>query len=150
MIKSSSSIIAALTLALLGSITASGQDTVVVAVPAKAGPVEGRTENSDAFIWRLFTDQIASPAFSSRPSPVKFETWASDSDTFSPTPRWPDPNAPKKLHASVLELVKTLPASGIEALNGLIDVECKPPKGAAVGGFPTSGTRKLLRKRRGY
>jgi hypothetical protein len=33
---------------------------VSVAVPARAGAVEGKTENSDAFIWELFT-QFTSP-----------------------------------------------------------------------------------------
>ncbi len=47
-----------------------------------------------------------------------------------------------KLHASVLELVKTLntSASLLSLRAKTIDVGCKAPVGAAVGGFPTSGT----------
>ena len=139
MTKSASAIIAALTLALLGSATVSAQQTVAVAVPAKAGAVDGTTENSDAFIWRLLTE-FAAPVLSSRPSPVVFETWASDEDTFSTTPHWPGPGEPKKLHASVLGSM-TSPAIK-SPLQSSIDVPCATPGNAAVGGFPTSGTPK--------
>ena len=42
--------------------TASAVSTpvVAVAVPAQAGAVEGKTDNSDAFMWELFT-QITAP-----------------------------------------------------------------------------------------
>ena len=106
--------------------------TIVVAVPAKAGAVDGTRQNSDAFIWRLLT-QFAAPVSSSRPSPVEFETWASDEDTFSATPHWPGADAPKKLHASVLGAMSAPHGSPI-------DVTCAPPGNAAVGGFPTTGT----------
>jgi hypothetical protein len=141
-------VIAVLTLSLLGSITASTQDTVIVAVPARAGAVDGMTENSDAFIWRKFTELVA-PVSRGQKSPVVFETWASDDDTFSATPRWPGPNEPKKLHASVLALIKKLPASPLPGssfqsltslLSGAIDVPCATPGNAAVGAFPTIGT----------
>jgi hypothetical protein len=56
MTKSGLGIISTLIAALLVSTTAWAQGTVVVAVPAKAGAVEGTIENSDAFIWRLFTE----------------------------------------------------------------------------------------------
>jgi len=140
MTNSASAVIALLSLAILGTATALGHDTLPVAVPAKAGAVDGTSENSDAFIWRLFANQIAAPAFRSRPSPVKFETWASDADTFSPTPHWPDPNEPKKLHASVLALMKRGLAPSLR--HNIIDTKCAPvpPAGAAVGGFPISGT----------
>ena len=133
MANSAFAVIARLALALLGSATASAQTTVVVAVPARAGAVDGMTENSDAFIWRLFTE-FAAPVFPARPSPVVFETWASDADTFSTTPRWPAPDQPRKLHASVLQSMTT------PSLKNPIDVPCAPPGNAAVGGFPTSGT----------
>ncbi|HYI28992.1 MAG TPA: hypothetical protein VD863_14215 [Bradyrhizobium sp.] len=132
-------VVAGLALLLSGS-SASAQ-TVVVAVPAQAGPVDGKTENSDAFIWRLFTEFTA-PASAAQPSPVVFETWASDADTFSTTPRWPGPNEPMKLQASVLDTVKK--SGGIEAVGRLhasaLDVPCNKPGNAAVGGFPTSGS----------
>lgn len=117
------------------------EGTVVVAVPAKAGAVDGKTENSDAFIWRLFT-KFAAPTSKDSGSPVVFETWASDSDTFANEPHWPKPGEPLNLHTSVLELVKT-PGTIVSQMNlraRKIDVACKPPDGAAVGGFPTSGT----------
>jgi hypothetical protein len=48
---------------------------------------------------------------------------------------------PMKLQASVLAVVKTLnPSEPLTNLRARIDVGCDPPVGAAVGGFPTSGT----------
>jgi hypothetical protein len=94
--------------AILGTAAAQAQN-VVVAVPARAGAVDGTTENSDAFIWRLFIE-FAAPATRGTPSPVAFETWASDDDTFSPTPHWPTPGEPLQLRASVLSLAKRVGA----------------------------------------
>ena len=45
----------------LGAAAARAQEVVAVAVPARAGAVDGTTENSDAFIWRLVTE-FAAPA----------------------------------------------------------------------------------------
>ena len=39
----------------LGAAAARAQEVVAVAVPAKAGAVDGTTENSDAFICRLLS-----------------------------------------------------------------------------------------------
>lgn len=107
-------------------------DTVVVAVPAQAGPVDGVSENSDEFIWKLLT-QFAAPAPGSSTDRVVFETWASDADTFSKTPAWPEPDAPRDFRGSVL-------ASMTTPGHGTVDVPCNPPGNAAVGAFPTSGT----------
>jgi len=125
----------------LGSTAARAQATVVVAVPAKAGAVEGTAENSDAFIWRLFTE-FAAPVSKDRPSPVVFETWASDADTFSTHPHWPEPGEPLKLHASILAAAKRVatPKALAQLRAQAIDVPCNPPPGAAVGGFPITGT----------
>jgi hypothetical protein len=121
-----------------------------VAVPAQAGAVEGKSENSDAFVWKLFT-QFAAPASPNAPSPVAFETWASDADTFTSKPHWPATLEPLKLHTSVLELAKkadfTRPlAVAFSNAAAKIDVPCggdpkgpKPPPGSASGGFPTAG-----------
>jgi len=130
----------ALIATLISSTPAVAQGTVIVAVPARAGAVDGKSENSDAFIWRLFTEFTA-PVAKGSPSPVVFETWASDEDTFASKPHWPKAGEPMKLHVSVLELMKTL--STTQTLRNLpaekIDVKCQNPPGAAVGGFPTSG-----------
>jgi len=126
--------------ALLSLPAARAQTTVIVAAPAKAGAVEGTTENSDAFIWRLFTE-FAAPASEASPSPVLFETWASDEDTFSAHPHWPAPGEPVKLHQSPLAILKTLGSQDISPTrlhSRIIDVPCNSPRGAAVGGFPTS------------
>jgi hypothetical protein len=74
---------------------------VAVAVPARAGAVEGKTENSDAFIWELFT-QITAPVTSRSASAVEFERWASDVDTSTSNPHWPTGPDPLRFHASVL------------------------------------------------
>lgn len=115
------------------TVSAQRRGAVVVAVPARAGAVNGTNQNSDEFIWRLFT-QFASPVSRTRPSPVVFETWASDADTFSTTPRWPRPDEPKKFQRSVLSTTTTPRA------HGPIDVPCNTPGNALVGGFPTTGT----------
>src|SRR3954452_10783075 len=107
-----------------------GRVTVVVAVPARAGAVDGKTENSDAFIWRAFVNFTA-PVTKAQ-SPVVFETWASDEDTFSYTPHWPGPTEPKKLHSSLLGAMSS-------PIHPPIDVPCSPPPGAATGGFPATG-----------
>lgn len=110
----------------------SAQASFLVTVPAQAGPVTGTTKNSDEFIWDLFTT-FMTPALPNQASPVVFETWASDADTFSKSPHWPGPDAPKQLQSSVLAARKGL-------LHTSIDVPCNTPGNAAVGGFPTSGT----------
>jgi hypothetical protein len=122
----------------------SAPSQLAVAVPARAGAVEGKTENSDQFIWELFT-QFTAPAPQAKPSQVVFETWASDEDTFNLKPHWPTAAEPKRFHISVLELAKRLPATPVAPKSGAIrafniDVDCKPPTGAAVGGFPATGT----------
>jgi hypothetical protein len=132
--------IGGLAFALLVSTDGAAQ-TVNVAQPAQPGPVDGTSENSDAFIWRLFTEFVA-PASLSQPTPVFFETWASDDDTFSTTPHWPEPGTPMKLHASLLATLKTQPTVEPDAMARLlasIDVPCKAPGNAAVGAFPTKG-----------
>jgi len=137
-------VLAQIAMAVLGSLSAHAQGAIIVAEPARAGAVDGLTENSDAFIWRLLT-QFAAPVSSTQPSPVIFETWASDADTFSRTPQWPAPGAPMRLHASVLDAFKKATP---DAPNGLlaaghrpIDVPCKAPDSApGLGGFPRGGT----------
>jgi hypothetical protein len=107
-------------------------DTVIVAVPAQAGRVDGTTQNSDEFIWNLFT-QFTAPVPNLDLPRVVFETWASDADTFSNSPHWPKPDAPKKFRGSLLASITT-------PFHSAIDVPCATPGNAAVGGFPTSGT----------
>src|ERR1022692_3736312 len=169
MTRSYCAMISALMSTLLMSITACKQGTVTVAVPAKAGAIEGKTENSYAFIWRLFTEFTA-PASKDSPSPLLFETWASDKDTFAQVsnssgdglsetwasdkdtfataPHWPEAGEPMDLHSSVLGAVKRLdpvvetidPNLALLAMLARpIHEDCKEPRGAAVGGFPTSG-----------
>lgn len=92
-----------------GTKPADDRHPVAVAVPARAGVVTGSDQNSDEFIWRLLA-QFAAPVNPTQPSPVVFETWASDADVFSNTPRWPGPDAPKKFQRMV-----TIQAGHIDA-----------------------------------
>lgn len=125
--------------------------SVAVAVPSQPGAVQGKTENSDQFIWELLT-QFAAPASPASLKPAVFETWASDGDTFNVNPHWPSGPEPLKFHPSVLQLIrqgKPLLTSLHPAQSSLhaaaIDVPCggtppAPPPGAATGGFPATGT----------
>ena len=97
------------TLCLVLCSVAHAQKNVVVATPSRAGAVEGTSEDSDAFIWRIFTEFVA-PVSDNKPSPVVFETWASDKDTFSTNPHWPEPGEHMKFQPSVLQFTKTLGA----------------------------------------
>lgn len=130
--------VAVLLLVLVGTAIAADrqasvvQASVVVAVPSQPGAVDGSDQNSDEFIWNLFT-QFTAPASPDAPKPVVFETWASDADTFSTNPQWPAPGDPKDFRQSVLSAM-TSPHQG-----GFIDVPCATPGNAAVGGFPSSG-----------
>ena len=128
-----------------GAVTGAAQEPLMVGLPARPRPVDGTKQNSDEFIWNKFVEFVA-PVDKSHPSPVIFETWASDKDTFSKTPQWPAPDAPKKFQASVLSAAAN---SGHQA----IDIPCNhfqpptpapagpPPIGGnpAVAGFPSSG-----------
>ena len=140
--------------------TAVSTPVVAVAVPARAGAVEGKTENSDAFMWELFT-QIAAPIPGQSGSAVEFERWASDADTFTSDPHWPSGPEPLKFHASFLALAKSGILAQVESgkaapagAGGMarslallkIDEPCAgspgnppPPDGSASGGFPTTG-----------
>jgi hypothetical protein len=132
--RSLSALITSLLLAVVASAVLAAEP-VIVATPAHPGPVTGTTpkQNSDEFIWRLFI-QFVAPVSKTAPSPVVFETWASDSDTFSFTPHWPDPTEPKKLQTSVL--LRAAHAGNA----GPLDVPCTSPGNATVGGFPSTGT----------
>lgn len=137
------SVLCVLTMLFAGSV-ARAVDSGIIVVPAKAGAVEGTKENSDAFIWRLFSEFTA-PALKAASSPAQFETWASDKDTFTAQPHWPKPGEPLDLHMSVLEAVKMhtpdVATISIMSVNGeAVDEPCKAPTGAAVGSFPTGGT----------
>ena len=81
---------ASIALALASSGPTSASETYAIVKTARAGAVDGSTQNSDEFIWNFFI-HFTAPADPSSPTPVVFETWASDADTFSTTPAWPAP-----------------------------------------------------------
>ena len=121
-----------ITLALAVTTPTQAAETSPVVKTARAGPVDNSTQNSDEFIWTLFT-QFTTPADPGNARPVVFETWASDADTFSKTPAWPAPDAGRRFQSSPLRAATT-------PHGGPVDIPCSPPGNAAVGGFPTSGT----------
>lgn len=129
--------VAVLLLVLVGTAIAADrqasvvQASVVVAVPAQPGAVDDSDQNSDQFIWNLFT-QFAAPASPDAPKPVVFETWASDADTFNTNPEWPAPDDPHDFRQSVLSAMASPHTAPI-------DVPCATPGNAAVGGFPATG-----------
>ncbi|MBL4688881.1 MAG: hypothetical protein JKY37_30100 [Nannocystaceae bacterium] len=102
-----------------------------IVVTARAGAVDGTDQNSDEFLWGKLT-AFAVPVSGNQPSPVLFETWASDAQTFAENPVWPAADTPKVFQASVLRSMTTP--------HGALDVPCATPGNAASGGFPTSGT----------
>jgi len=129
--KSIVSALGAMMLILAGSTSAFAADAATITAPATAGAVDGTHANSDRFVWGLLT-QFAAPLSLPQPRPVVFETWASDADIYSLTPRWPAPNEPRKFQSSV--------AASVRSANGFrLDVPCSPPGNAPVAGFPTTG-----------
>jgi hypothetical protein len=111
--------------------TTHATNAIRVVETARAGAVQGTRQNSDEFIWRLFT-QFTAPVPGLAQPTVVFETWASDADTFTLNPSWPSPGTPKKFQPSVL--------AGTRAhVSGPVDVGCAAPGNAAVGGFPADG-----------
>jgi hypothetical protein len=58
--------------------------------------------HADQVSWSLFAE-VTAPAASPGNHDVRFETWASDADTFTEPPRWPGATpSEKKLHREVL------------------------------------------------
>ena len=108
-----------------------GDAAVRIVETARAGAVQGTRQNSDEFIWRLFT-QFTAPTPGAQPPTVIFDTWASDADTFAASPVWPRAGMPRKFQTSMLLRAKLHGG-------GPIDLPCAPPGNAAVGGFPVDG-----------
>ena len=101
-----------------------------IAVPSKAGAVDGLSINSDQFIWEKFVASVTPVAGRRR---VAFQTWATDQDTFAAPPAapvWPSPDAPVKFHAS--------PRSTLHNSRN-VGVSCAEPKNPWVGAFPPTG-----------
>ena len=122
----------ACTLATLGATTiGTAALSEAAGIRAQQGPVDGTSMMSDEFIWREFV-KFTRPVDSGTKSPVEFETWASDHDTFSDTPVWPQPTDGKKLQ---LSLQSTDGHGGLQP----IDVACSTPPGASTGNFPLTG-----------
>lgn len=109
---------AALALAFLLPLCAAGE-------PVAAS--DGR--HSDQIAWQQFSTAVA-PAQHGR---IRFETWASDDDTYSASPAWPGPGRydDKKIGPGVLQRM---------ALGGINPgADCGPMADAHAGNFPTHG-----------
>jgi hypothetical protein len=117
---------------LLYSLTfASLRASPIVATPAQGERIPSVNLNSDEVAWNTLL-QIAAPVPNLTTPRVQFETWATDADTFTANPKWPDPNAEMKIQSGLLGQV-----------NGgqppFLTSSCTPPQNAAAGGFPTEG-----------
>ena len=104
---------------------------IVVAVPSTAGKVDGLSQNSDEFIWNLFSSAVK-PSLAA-PAKAEFQTWATDNDIYNdPTPAWPSAQAPVVFHGVPLARLRL---HNPEAL----DVPCATPENPYVANFPSGG-----------
>lgn len=117
--------------AQLAAVEPSRNASLQIVETARAGAVQGSAQNSDQFIWRLFS-QFVAPVPGGQAGTVVFDTWASDADTFTAQPAWPTSAGQRKFQTSALLRAKTH--------GGPVDIPCAPPQNAAVGAFPTAGT----------
>lgn len=101
--------------------------------PAKGGKLPSGV-NSDQQSW-INLVKIATPV---APSQLEFETWASDPDIYTDTPKWPSaPEAlTKKLRTGLLQRAK----SGHPTTTTTIDGACGKVGDAAAGNFPVAGS----------
>ena len=105
---------------------------LALSVPARAGHVQDYSGNSDQYAWHLLT-YFAAPVPGTNPSKVLFETWATDGDIYTISPKWPDPNAPT--------VFTRRPTDNLgDSHESSHSIPCSPPPNAAVGRFPESGT----------
>jgi hypothetical protein len=95
-------------------------------------------QNSDMLAWEVFV-QITAPSGNPNSTNVEFETWASDQDTYNPSPKWPDIGAPKQLQISLLGTAK----HGFRPAPLAIEPgQCKKDfdkEAAKAAGFPADG-----------
>ena len=88
--------------------------------------------------WEVFV-QITAPSGNPNSTNVEFETWASDQDTYNPSPKWPDIGAPKQLQISLLGTAK----HGFRPAPLAIEPgQCKKDfdkEAAKAAGFPADG-----------
>jgi|HubBroStandDraft_1064217.scaffolds.fasta_scaffold00142_35 hypothetical protein len=75
---------------------------LIAAIPVRAADLDPAMNQPDRFAWDLFTRIVGYRATSTNNNAV-FETWASDSDTFSASPQWPpEGGSAKPLVSSLL------------------------------------------------
>lgn len=100
-------------------------------VPSRGGKLPSGL-HSDQASWQHFV-RIVAPV---SPTQAQFETWASDLDVYTDTPRWPtrDQSAEKKLQASQLHRGKSPHASRIAPT--IDDESCAQVGNAVAGNFP--------------
>lgn len=94
-------------------------------------------QNPDMLAWQVFT-QITAPSGDPRAKKVEFETWASDPDVYTATPRWPSATAIKRFQPSALGAARLMHPGQLHALV-ISPSDCSKPQDAAAGGFPASG-----------
>lgn len=108
--------------------------------PAKGGPLPSGV-NSDKQSWIDFI-AVVTPVSKSQ---LTFETWASDPDIYTDTPKWPSLTeaATKKMRPGLLQLFKAPHPTGYEVARydaKRIDGNCGDVANAAAGNFPVAGS----------
>jgi hypothetical protein len=94
---------------------------------------------SDMVAWEVFT-QITAPSGNPQATNVEFETWASDEDIYTASPKWPTVGAaPKQLHVSLLGESRQ---HGRRVLESIAPGQCTQnynKQAAAAAKFPADG-----------
>jgi hypothetical protein len=95
-------------------------------------------QHSDMLAWEVFV-QITAPSGNPNSTNVEFETWASDQDTYNPSPKWPEIGAPKQLQLSLLGTAR----HGFQPTPLAVEPgRCRTDfnkEAAAAAGFPADG-----------
>lgn len=119
-----------LSVILFGSLVSTAQGASAPE-PSKGGPLPSGV-NSDRQSWANLV-KITTPVSKNQ---LQFETWASDPDIYTFTPKWPTPAEAltKKLRAGLLQQAKAGHATTT------IDGKCATVGDAAAGNFPVAGS----------
>jgi len=93
-------------------------------------------QHSDMVSWEVFV-QITAPSGNPQSPGVEFESWASNEDIYTQSPKWPAVNAPKRLQVSGLANIHRGPRP--EAINPSQCVQDYDKAEAKAAGFPQDG-----------
>jgi len=123
-----------LVLAAVGTGAPEAQTRKTVPLPAGTAAYSPGA-NYDKMSWEAF---VAAVAPTQHEGSVVFETWASDPDTFTESPKWPDPNSPDHNHQKRFGYSRLAYPHGSASIAGV----CTQPSSsaAAASNFPLPAT----------